>query len=458
MQKQSSFSSVIRHKGFLNLWINQIIVQLSYNSLNFALIIWVFRLTNSNTAVSALLFAVYLPAVLLGLFSGILVDIVDKKKIIIAINIGLVLCFLSLITLKFSFPAILAIAFLVNTLAQFYSPAESSAIPLLVPKNQLLVANSLFSITLFSAFLLGFGLAGPIIHLFGIDFVFAFGAFILFIGFLFSFAIPSLKNAYGEKGIRLIAAIKSSNLSSMIVIGKEEMTETMRIIRGKISLMASLIILSGAQVIIGILGVLIPSFFEITLQINVTDASYILVIPLGLGMVTGGILIGKYGYKFSKRKIVSNAIILAGLLLFSVGAAPLISPVIHYFPKPKPLPFFYQPPLAAILAIGSFLLGIAMVSVVVPSQTVLQENTPESDRGKVFSVLGVLMSALTLVPVVLTGILSDVFGATPIFIAMGGFIALIGLLALKPDFYFEEHSISSSFRQFLGSGHWKKRR
>ena len=77
---QAGFLETIRNKGFLNLWVNQILVQLSYNALNFALIIWVFHLTDSNIAVSALLFAVYLPGIIFGLFAGILTDLTDRKK------------------------------------------------------------------------------------------------------------------------------------------------------------------------------------------------------------------------------------------------------------------------------------------------------------------------------------------------------------------------------------------
>src|SRR3989338_7190728 len=97
MAEKPTFASVIANRGFLNLWINQILVQLSFNALNFTLIIWVFKLTDSNTAVSALLFAIYLPAVILGVFSGVLVDLIDRKKIILTIDILLSVCFFSLI-------------------------------------------------------------------------------------------------------------------------------------------------------------------------------------------------------------------------------------------------------------------------------------------------------------------------------------------------------------------------
>lgn len=456
MNEQKSFFSVIRSSGFLNLWINQILVQLSYNSLNFALLIWVYHLTGSNTAVSALLFAVYLPAVIFGLFAGVLIDITDRRKIILIINILMSLSFMSLIFLKESYLAILAIAFFINALSQFYAPAESSAIPLVVKREQLLLANSIFTTTFFSTFLVGFGLAGPMISHLGINYVFGIGALLLFLAFLLALRFPSIVNKSDEEGKMLLKALKKRDFKSIEYIGILEVKKTIDIIRGKWLVLFSILILSGVQIVIGVLAVLIPGFLEREIHINATDASYVLILPLGLGMILGGYFIGKFGYSVPRRIIAGRGILIAGLLFFLVGIAPIISPVIKYFPIQKPKPFFYQPPLSSILATGSFLLGIAMVSIIIPSQTVIQENAPEANRGKIFSVLGVMMQGLSLIPVLLVGVLADLVGFLPIFMAMGGIIGLIGLFILKPNFFFEKNNLAYKFREFLGLGHWEK--
>lgn len=456
MAEKASYSSVISNRGFLNLWINQILVQLSYNALNFALIIWVFQLTDSTTAVSALLFAVYLPAVLLGLFSGVLVDLIDKKKIIMMIDFFLALSVFSLIYLKGSYPAILAVAFFVNALGQFYSPAEASAIPIIVKKNQLIAANSLFSATLYTSFLLGFGLSGPLLSHLGINFVFVLGGVLLTIAFLLSLIFPSIITTPDEQGKKLVVAIRKRQYNEIYEIGLFEIFRTIKLIRGKLPVMTSIMILAGVQVVIGILAVLMPGFLEKSLQIKATDASYVLVVPFGLGIVAGGVILGKVGEKLIKRRLVSRAILFGGFLFFLVGIAPILSPAISYFHRPRPVPFFYQPPLSKVLILGSFLLGLAMVSILVPTQTVLQENTPESARGKVFSVLGVAMSGLSLIPVLLSGVLADIFGVTPIFIALGGVIIMIGLFGLNPSLFFSKHQLPFKIREFLGLGHWDK--
>lgn len=457
MLKKPSLASVIANPGFLNLWINQILVQLSFNSLNFALIIWVFKLTDSNTAVSSLLFAIFLPAVILGLFAGVLVDVIDRRRIIRWIDFFLSLAFFSLIFLKDSFPAILLVTFFINAVAQFYTPAEASAIPLVVKRSQLLTANSIFSATLYTAFLLGFGLAGPLINHLGIDFVFGLGGAVLAVAFLLSFLFPSIKSIPDVRGKSFIAALTLRKYSQIAQIGIMEVLETMRLIKGKLAVLSSIVIMAGVQMGIGVMAVLAPGFLEKSLHIKATDASYVLIIPLGLGIVTGGLILGRFGTNLIKRKLVCRAILFGGLLLLSVGLAPLISPAIRYLQYPGPTPFFYQLPLSQVMMVGSFLVGMIMVSVLIPSQTVLQENTPEEDRGKVFAVLGVANAGLTLIPVFLAGILADIFGTTPIFIGLGLIIFLVGLFGLKPNLFFRKKELPFRVKEFLGLGHWERK-
>ena len=457
MTDRISFVSVISKRGFLNLWINQIFVQLSFNALNFALLVWVFKLTDSIFAVSALFAAIYLPAVLLGLFSGVLVDISDRKNIIIMIDFFLALLFFSLIFFKGSFPAILLITFLVNALAQFYSPAEASAIPIVVKREELMTANSIFSATLYSCFLLGFGLSGPLMNQFGINFVFGFGGLLLTLAFLFALFFPSIKSEPDTQGKKLITALGRKNYGDILKIGITEILDTLYLIKGKLAVLTSMMILGGVQMGISVMAVLAPGFLEKSLEIKATDASYVLIMPLGLGIITGGMVLGRLGSNFIKRKLVSKGILFAGLLTFIVGIAPLISPAIRYFSHAKPLPFFYQPSLSKILFAGSFLMGIALISILIPSQTVLQQNTPEHDRGKVFAVLGVAMSALSLIPVLLVGVLADIFGTTPIFIGTGLLVIMAGLFGLRPNLFFREQSLPYKVKQFLGLGHWEEK-
>ena len=59
--------------------------------------------------------------------------------------------------------AILLLNILVSTITVFFAPAELAMIPVLVPRQQLLAANGIFTLTLNAAFALGFALLGPLV-------------------------------------------------------------------------------------------------------------------------------------------------------------------------------------------------------------------------------------------------------------------------------------------------------
>ncbi len=132
-----------------------------------------------------------------------------------------------------------------------------------------------------------------LINLLGIDYLFSLGGVVLLFAFVLSFFFPPIKNKNDQEGIKLARAIRERNYEHIYHFGKKEVADTFRLIRGKLSVSSSLFILAGIQVTIGILGVILPAFTELELRIRKEDISQIAILPLGLGMVIGGVLIGK---------------------------------------------------------------------------------------------------------------------------------------------------------------------
>lgn len=452
-----TFASVIKNHGFRYLWINQILVQLAYNTLNFALIIWVFKLTNSNFAVASLMLAVYLPSALFGLLAGVFVDLVDKRKIIILIDGLLVLVFLAFIPVKHIFFLVLLNAFIVNSLALFFMPSESSSIPTLVPKKYLFVANSLFSLTLYGAFMAGFTLGGPVLNSFGINAIFLMGAVMMATSFFLAQKLPPICTKTDErlpKSKHSLAYFKK-----LLEMTFEEAGKTYRFIRGNLNVAVAISLMALVQGIIGVLAVLTPAYLERSLKIHATDASYFLMLPLGLGMVSGAYLLGRFFSKAPRRSLIKPAILFIGLFLVLIGLLPAIAQLLNLADLPsyitKPRYFFRAPSISFWLGCISYCCGLCAVSIIVPCQTTLQEDTPEQIRGKIFATLSMIMTATAIVPVVIAGGFSDIFGVQPIIIALGTIVGLIGFLAFKPNFFFQENSLSHRFREFLGLGHWE---
>lgn len=457
MEEKPNYLAVIKSPGFKYLWANQVLVQLSYNALNFALIIWVYKLTSTNLAISALLLAIYSPALIFGLLTGVLIDLVDRRKVIILVDILLAVSFLFFIFIKYSYPLILLNAFLINTLAQVFIPTESSSIPLLVPKKYLFLANSLFSLTLYGSLLIGYTIAGPLLNNLGMNAIFIFGTILLFIAFLTSQRLPEIKVDVSQSKLNVFSSAK---IDKILLIVISEVKKTLNFISKKMEVMAAIGLLVAVQVIIGGLVVITPDYLERVLKIHATDASYFLTLPLGLGMVFGTIILGRFFSHFPRRSLVVPGIIGGGILLLLVGATPFIAHLVQSTDLPsqlvRPRYFFHAPSLSFYFALGAFVSGICAVAIIVPSQTVLQLNTEEENRGKIFAVLAALMTAFSILPVVLTGWLSDLFGATPIFIILGATIFLVGILVLRPNLFFQKNQLSYKIRAFLGLGHWEE--
>lgn len=457
MAAKPTFASVIANKGFRFLWINQILIQLAFNTLNFALIIWVFKLTDSNFAVSSLMIAIYLPALLFGMLAGVYVDIANRKKIILTIDLLFALAFLAFLFIKGSFPLLLIGTFFVNSLAQFFMPTESSSIPLLVKKKQLLLANSLFSMTLYGSFMIGFALAGPLMSFLGINSIFYLGFGCLFLAWVLAQNLPNINVSKGkiEQSWHLL-----KSFHEIIKLTVSETKQTFSTIKGKLNVSVSIALLAAVQGVIGVLAVLISAYMERVLHIHATDASFVLMIPLGLGMIVGALVIGKFAHNLPKRTLVIPALVITGFLFILMASIPTIAHVIQLAELPeylrRPRFFFRAPSLSLMFGIGAFVMGICAVSIIIPAQTVLQQNTSVKVRGKVFGVLSVLMNVFAAGPVILAGVFADLFGVTPIFLSLGVLIFVGGLLALRPGYFFQESHLPFKMREFLGLGHWDR--
>lgn len=457
MVEKVTFASVIGNRGFRYLWFNQILVQLAYNALNFALIIWVYKLTNSNLSVSVLMLSVFLPAALFGIVAGVFVDLVDKRKIILLIDGLLAIVFLLFIPIRHLYLLILLNAFIINSLAQFFMPSESASIPLLVSKKQLFLANSLFSVTLYGAFMLGFTVGGPILNSFGINAIFIMGAVMLLVAFILANQLPPIKTKTDK---RLPGGIRSiDSLARLIKITKKEAGKTYTFIKSRPSVATAIILMAAVQGVIGAIAVLIPAYLERSLLIHATDSSYFVMLPLGLGLVSGAFLLGRFFHHSPRRFIVVPAIFIVGILLVLMGLLPILAQFFNSTELPlhitKPRYFLRAPSISFWLAVMSYLAGFCTVSIIVPCQTTLQENTPAEIRGKIFAALSVVMTASAAIPVVLAGAFADMFGVQPIIIGLGVLVTVVGLIGIKPELFFREQTLPNQIKEFLGSGHWE---
>jgi MFS family permease len=86
-----------------------------------------------------------------------------------------------------------------------------------------------------------------------------------------------------------------------------------------------------------------------------------------------------------------------------------------------------------IMVVLAFILGIATSLVFVPANTILQEETSDESRGKIYGVLNTLIGIMSIIPVVVVGGLADLIGVKAVITGMGIVVLIIAVIRIIAD-------------------------
>ncbi|MEP6637899.1 MAG: MFS transporter [Chloroflexota bacterium] len=426
--EESNPAAVFRNGGFLRLWLSQASTQIGGNMVLYGLTVIVVNSTNSKTAVSLLILTFLVPAVLFSAVAGVYVDRIDRRLILIATNLLRGIAFAALYLVGTNLAAILLLNVAISTITVFFAPAELAMIPVLVPRKQLLAANGIFTLTLNAAFALGFALLGPlVVNVASPEAVILVVAGLYFLAALFCFTLPaapppqSADAPHTRLGVGEAEAAVGSTLA--------QLREGFSYIRANPSITWSLIYLAVTASLIGVLGVLGPAFAKESLGLAAKDFA-VVVLPLGFGIVTGILLLNSYGRYFARRRIIEGGLIVLGILLAALSASGPISRFLQRADAPGGVDLSAITSLLSVVVLIAFFAGIAYGLVAIPAQTQLQEDLPEDVRGRVFGVLGMLVSVASFLPIIIVGPISDLVGTTVVIFIMAIGVVLIGVASV----------------------------
>ncbi len=421
--------AVFRNSGFLRLWLSQASTQIGGNMVLYGLTVIVVGSTNSNTAVSLLILTFLVPAVLFSAVAGVYVDRIDRRLILIATNLLRGAAFVALFLVGTNFALILLLNIAVSTVTVFFAPAELAMIPVLVPRKQLLAANGIFTLTLNGAFALGFALLGPlVVNVASPEAVILVVAGLYFLAALFCITLPASppppstpEDPHSGLGVGEAEHAVGTTFG--------QLREGLAYIRANRSISWSLLYLAIAASLVGVLGVLGPDFAQETLGLEAKDFA-VVVLPLGFGIVTGILLLNSYGRYFHRRRVIEVGLVVLGILLAALAAAGPISRLLQRADAPGGIDLSAVTSLLAVVVVIAFFAGIAYGLVAIPSQTQLQEDLPEDVRGRVFGVLGMLVSVASFLPIIIVGPISDLVGTTAVIFVMAMMVMFVGLASL----------------------------
>lgn len=409
---------VLSIRSFLFLFFAEIFSQVAINMMNFILIIVVFELTSSNTAVSGVVLAFTIPAILFGVFAGVYVDRRDKKTVLVMTNVIRALLLLTLAWFHSSILLLYVATLLITIVTQFFIPAETPMIPLLVKKKLLLSANALFGMGIYGSVLAAYALSGPFLIFFRETYIFVVLAALFLVAASFSWLI---KVPLGKKKPTTgIPEQFNMALKDEIKIVFDIMVKTKDIYQ-------SLFLLAFSQVIILIIAVVGPGYASQILDIEVNKFPLFFVTPAALGMFLGSIILGNFFHARAKKTLTTIGIFLSGvgILLLPYGSKVASRDFVHSINAY--LPHFLTIDILHIMIFLAFILGIANALVFVPSNAILQEKTTDEIRGRVYGALNALVGIMSLFPIIIVGGFADLLGVGHVLTGIGISIIVLGI-------------------------------
>ena len=391
--KSFGFTAVLGNAGFLMLWLGQITSQMADRVFVYVLMIVAYSLTKSNLGVSLPLLAFGIPSVLVSPWAGVFVDKLDRKWIMVISDLLRGLLILLIIPLiSKSVGLIFLVSLLIYSAAQFFAPAETSSIPELVDRKNLIVANSLFMLTWMATSVVGFGLGAPLVNIFEEKGTFVASAVLYFISAGAILLVP-LK-------FRQAAANPKGHVLGDIGVAFE-------FIRRNQVVRYSLYKLFVAAMAVATLSLLAISYANEVLNIGGRNFGY-LIIAIGVGMLIGMGTLERLHHYVKKGTIVVSSFIFSGIILILLGRVTNV-------------------PLATLLIV---LLGVGNIYITSSIQTILQNKIPRQLRGRVFGVQNMLINSAFTLPVILFGAIADWVGVLIALSALGWMVLLMGVAGI----------------------------
>ena len=170
----------------------------------------------------------------------------------------------------------------------------------------------------------------------------------------------------------------------------DQLREGLAAISGNREVGRPLIHLAASASLVGVIGVLGPN---LALSLGLDPKNLIVVVlPLGLGVVAGVFGLSRLGGRIPRRRAGEGGLIAFGILALAIAAVSAIAGARSATCR--------SIPLVAVLA---FVAGSAYATTTVSAQTALFENMPAGVRGRVFGVLASIVSAASLVPILVAG-------------------------------------------------------
>src|SRR5436305_2383981 len=401
-----SLKDILRQKPFRRLWMAQFVsIFGDFLALFGVISLITFRWHQSAVAVTAVTIAYVLPYALVSPLAGVFVDRWNVKRVMITsdlVRAALILLLLFVTDIR----QVCAIFVVLSAVSSFFGPAQSVTLRTLVPKEGLLAANALMAQAFYTVRILSPALAGVLVAWLTEKATF----YIDSVSFMFSaLMIGTLVIVRPTEGQR------ERNLKALTA----DFLEGNRFIFTHPALAFVFTAMAVGMFVISSFSPLISIFVRDSLGAGAFLFG-IISASVGVGMIVGTQFVNRLARNRSKPHVV-----VTGLLVLGAGAALL--GLSHN---------------VLMAAASTLTMGFAIAFIIVPAQTLSQQETPPNMVGRVSSSFMSLLALSQVLGLLLSGYLAQKLGIRQLFLTCAGFSALIvafGYLWIR-----ERHSVGAA--------------
>ena len=415
--KRTGFRYVLGNRQFRLIWFAQVTAQLADKFLMFSLIILAYRLSHGSTPVAVTLLAYTVPAVAIAPLAGVFADRHDRKLLMVSTNFvrALLIALIPIASLvpglRGDYVHLLVITFAFAAVGQLFSPAEAAAIPTVVSREALITANSMVLATMVITLVLGGALA-PLVS--RVDIYAPYWmAVVLFAvaGVLISFAriprpppnqdpVRPRRHPFHQLALDLKGGADALGSSPGLLVAFSE--------------------LSLAVLVMFMMFTLAPAYVSQVLGIEAQD-SYVILFPATIGALLSAVALGQVGRRFRPSHLLVAALVATGLTLVLLAVVP--AGVRHVDALRADIRWFS--------AGFSLLLGLEFGVLLIPALSYLMEHTSDSLRGRIFSLLFMVVNGVSALPILLTAALSDWLGINRVIAGLGLLLMGTGVAVVR---------------------------
>jgi len=420
------FRAVLRYTAFRNIWFAQLAAQLADKFLLFSLIILAYNISGGSTSVAVTLLAYTVPAVLFAPLAGVIADRLNRKQIMLWCNlaragaVALIPVAALVPGLKGDFLHLLLITLVFSAVGQLFGPAEAAVIPTILPRQALITANSMALLTMVLTLVVG-GVLAPIVSRIDLYAPYWCAVVLLLIAgsLIFASDIPPLER-HTESPVE-----ESRNRFHLMLLDLQEGFDAVRASRG---LRLAFGQVSVAVLVLFMLYTLAPAYVSRVIGIAAQD-TYVILGPATAGAMLSAVLLGQFLRSVDRSRVLAGSLIANGVTLLALAAVPQ---AMRHFAD-------LQVHNRITGATFSFLLGVEFGAILIPAITYLMEATSDAIRGRIFSLLYMVINGVSALPVLIAAALADTIGTAQVLgglgvLLLGGGVGVIagGLHAFQP--------------------------